>query len=215
MRWLTSKAKEAREAAQAFHDRALQAERERDIAQVRLDKAKRDWQDEHAWRARIQDERDEARANNEALRDQLQAVTAVKDTLRKEKDKACADRDEARHQRDEARHSRNEVQRQLQDVQAGLDAARRYNREILERLQALTAERDTAREEYDRAQALQGQLDHAEALKKFHHMRKRQAEQQMEAAERNNQALREQVEEMLDDMALVKEIADKYQQENE
>ena len=65
MKWFTSKAKEAAEAASAFHERALKAERERDMAR--------------AVREHYRGDRDKARADNKALRDQLQAVTAERD----------------------------------------------------------------------------------------------------------------------------------------
>jgi len=105
MRWLTSKAKEAREAAQAFHDRALKAEHERDGFRrffekyreeaheltVERDTALAERDEAREARDRFRMERDEARADNEALRDQLQAVTAERDTAQAERDEAVRD----------------------------------------------------------------------------------------------------------------------------
>jgi len=105
MRWLTSKAKEAREAAQAFHDRALKAEHERDGFRrffekyreeaheltVERDTALAERDEAREARDRFRSERDEARADNEALRDQLQTLTAERDTTQAELDEAVRD----------------------------------------------------------------------------------------------------------------------------
>ena len=78
MRWFTRKAEEA---AEAFHERALKAERERDDYRKARDAAKSDWQREHALLDQAENERNIFRDDNKNLRDQLQSLTAERDAL--------------------------------------------------------------------------------------------------------------------------------------
>ena len=115
-----------------------------------------------------------------------------------ERDTALAERDEAREARDRFRSERDEAREERDRFMRLHDA------------------------EYDKAQALRGQLDHARALKESHHMRKRQAEQQLEAAELDNEALRDQLQSLtaerdalFNDLRKIKIIAANHTEETE
>ena len=81
MKWFTSKEKEAREAALAFHYRALKAEEERDGFRRFFEKYREEAHELTVERDTALAERDGACADNKALRDQLQAVRAERDSL--------------------------------------------------------------------------------------------------------------------------------------
>ena len=111
MRWFTRKAEEA---AEAFHERALKAERERDDYRKARDAAKSDWQREHALLDQAENERNIFRAENEALQEQLDHARALK----------------------ESHHMRK------RQAEQRLEAAELDNEALRDQLQSLTAERD-------------------------------------------------------------------------
>ena len=130
MRWLTSKAKEAREAAQAFHDRALKAEHERDGFRRFFEKYREEAHELTVERDTALAERDEARE--------------ARDRFRSERDEAKRQLKAVTGERDIAGEDRRQTESRLKEARADREALR-------DQLQTLTAERDTTQAELDEA----------------------------------------------------------------
>ena len=69
------------EECRAAHRMIAEVQQERDDYRRARDAAKSDWQRERAFRDQAANDRDAFRAENEALRDQLQALTAERDWM--------------------------------------------------------------------------------------------------------------------------------------
>ena len=137
MKWFTRKqeAEEAKEAAEAFHERALKAEAERDAMTQERDRA---WGEVKIKIADVETARREREDAKHKLADKIEECRAAhrmiaevqqeRDDYRRARDAAKSDLQRERAFRDQAANDR--------------DAFRAENEALRDQLQALTAERD-------------------------------------------------------------------------